>query len=116
MEANPDLPELKKAYMVSKQNVLKRRDVFQFNLNAKINKKLDMLREASDSEHHQLYCKHFKERLKKTTKICDDGFPLGRQQRSATFSYMRKSPKATSRTKSVSVAISHTTESKDGGL
>lgn len=117
MEANPDLPELKKAYMVSKQNVLRRRDVFQFNLNAKINKKLDMLREASDSEHHQLYCKHFKERLLKTSKTCDGEFPLGRLKRRGTFSYGQKqSVNSMTRAKSESVANIRPTERKDDGL
>jgi len=112
MQANADLPVLDEAYFASKQNVLKQRDIFQFNLNAKINKRLDMLREASDSEHHQLYCKHFKARLVRISKICDDGFRLGKLKRRATFSHVQKRSNPMLRAKSVSVVTGRPMERK----
>lgn len=73
MEVDTNLPDLKDLYIESKRKVIRERDAFLDRLNTITAKSLKELRESSDSQHHQLYCQYFKDKLMKMSQICADG-------------------------------------------
>jgi len=94
MQANGDLPELHEEYLRAKQDVRSLRDVIVTHLKTKVVSRLEELREVSNTKHHQLYCKFFEERLKKTVSICNEkpNEEISTLVRSNTFSHHRSSP------------------------
>jgi len=105
MLANVDLPALNEAYIAAKENVLLQREVLLTHLRTKIESRLDELREVSNAQHHQLYCRYFKERLAKTIDTLSEepSEDVSKLARSNTFSFHRSNPIAIMR-KSKSVA------------
>jgi len=105
MLANVDLPALNEAYIAAKENVLLQREVLLTHLRTKIESRLDELREVSNAQHHQLYCRYFQERLAKTIDTLSEELSedVNKLARSNTFSFHRSNPIAIMR-KSKSVA------------
>jgi len=73
VESNKELSELKDSYVASKAGVFSKVDVLRSHLNTRVSKSLEELSEASDMQHHQMYCQYIKEKLVKTSKICCGG-------------------------------------------
>jgi len=94
MQANGDLPELHEEYIRAKEDVRSLRDVIVTHLKTKVVSRLEELREVSNTKHHQLYCKFFEERLKKTVNICKEepNEEISMLVRSNTFSHHRSIP------------------------
>jgi len=90
MEANENLPPLKQALVVSKRKVIWQRDVVLKNLSTKVGKKLDELKEVSDTQHHQLYCQYLKNRLDEAYQSCANGNAIKTLMRSQTFTQPSK--------------------------
>jgi len=67
---NGDLQALKDSYDASKLKVIEQRDVLLSHLDTKVGKTLEELREASDTQQHQLYCQFIKEKISNTAKMC----------------------------------------------
>jgi len=72
MLANVDLPAFNEAYLAAKENVRLQRELLLTHLTTKIETRLEELREVSNTEHHQLYCRYFKERLAMTIETCSE--------------------------------------------
>jgi len=85
MQSNPDLVALKEAYIVSKDKVREQRDVIVSQLQNNVRRRLTELTEASDTHHHRMYCRYFKERLTKMVEMFGDG---ALRARSATFTHL----------------------------
>lgn len=115
MKANPDLPALNEAYLMAKLNVRLQNDIIIAHLKDKVYSRLEELREVSNAQHHQVYCRYFKERLSKIVEICgeeiskEEGSTLAR---SNTFSYHRSNPPATLPSGGTSAGV----ESEDGNI
>jgi len=94
MLSNVDLPALNEAYIAAKENVRSQREVLLTHLKTKIESRLDELREVSNAQHHQLYCRYFKERLAKTIQTCSEepGEDVSKLTRSNSFSFYRSTP------------------------
>lgn len=95
MEANVDLPDLHEEYVRAKDDVRSLRDVIVTHLKTKVVSRLEELRAVSNTTHHQLYCKFFEDRLKKTVEICSEepNEQISTLVRSNTFSHHRSSIK-----------------------
>jgi len=96
MLANVDLPALNEAYIAAKENIRSQREVLLTHLKTKIESRLDELREISKAQHHQLYCRYFKERVVKTieTLSWEPSEDVNNLTRSNTFSFHRSNPTA----------------------
>jgi len=96
MLANVALPTLNDAYIAAKENVQLQREVLLTHLKTKIKRRLDELREVSNAQHHQLYCRYFKERLAKiiATLSEEPSEDVNNLTRSNTFSFHRSNPTA----------------------
>lgn len=96
MLANVDLPALNEAYIAAKENVRSQREVLLTHLKTKIESRLDELREVSNAQHHQLYCRYFKERLAKIIETLSEepSEDVNKLARSNTFSFHRSNPTA----------------------
>jgi len=97
MKAHADLPGLQEAYLVAKREVRLQRSVILTQLKTEVESKLEELRAVSGAQHHQLYCRYFKERLNNTMKICSEEATtetVNALVRDDTFSYHRSKPPA----------------------
>lgn len=94
MKANMELPALHKIYLVKKLEIQRLRDVIVSHLRTKVASRMEELRAVSNAKHHQLYCKYFEERLKKTAEICSEepSEDVHILRRSNTFSHHRSTP------------------------
>jgi len=95
MEANADLPALNEAYLDAKATVRAQRDLIVGHLKTKVASRLDELCEISTADHHQIYCKYFQERLRKTIDVCSAepaAEEVAKLARSNTFSFHRNKP------------------------
>jgi len=96
MLANVDLPALNEAYIAAKENVQSQREVLLTHLKTKIESRLDELREVSNAQHHQLYCRYFKGRLAKTIATLSEepSEDVSKLTRGNTFSFYRSNATA----------------------
>jgi len=95
MQFNPDLPSLNAAYLMAKQNVRSQCDIILAHIQTKVYGRLEELREVSNAQHHQVYCRYFKERLAKTVELCNEEITnedASTLKRTNTFSYYRSNP------------------------
>merc|ERR1712096_448362 len=94
MKANSDLPKLHEKYLDAKRKVRSLRDVIVAHLDTDVASRLEELQNISDAEHHQLYCKKFDERLKKTIEICSEtsNEEVSKLVRGNTFAHHRSKP------------------------
>jgi len=95
MMSNTELPGLNEAYLDAKAKVRAQRDLIVSHLQTKVASRLDELCEVSSAEHHQLYCKYFRERLQKTVNVCSEepaAEEVAKFTRSNTFSFHRNKP------------------------
>jgi len=72
-QVNEDLQALKDSYIASKVRVTEQRDALLSHLDTKLGATVEELKEASDTEQHQLYCQYIKEKISKTAKMCIEG-------------------------------------------
>jgi len=92
MQVNANVAALHGAYVASKYKLCWWRDMILSNLRSTIGTRITELQEVSDAEHHQLYCRYFERRLRKTLEFCNDEIVdknVSKLDRRATFCYRR---------------------------
>jgi len=93
MQVNADVAALHGAYVASKYKLCWWRDMIISNLRSTIGTRIAELQEVSDAEHHQLYCRYFERRLRKTLEFCSDEIVdknVSKLDRRSTFCYRHK--------------------------